>query len=166
MKNVQYPQLYILAALIVFGVIVALATVGAVLKIDGIAERPPFIIWVLALCMMTAMCIPPPKRRRKSMGARPATPLESLLGIEKAKACEDEIKSRSHRDDTPELRESLVKEILGRHLLKGNMQFSDIINCVPFHKKSAWQSLIQILVKEIYEANEESYQVDKNQKSR
>ena len=100
------------------------------------------------------------------MGTRPATKIESLLGIEKAAACEEEIRVRSHPDDTPEFREALVKEILGRHIHKANLRMNNISAFIGINDLINIRNLEAILVGEIYESNEEGYQVSKNQRSR
>ena len=100
------------------------------------------------------------------MTSRPATLIESILGIEKAAACKEEIRVRSHPDDTPEFREALVREILRRHIHKANLPLNDIAAFIGREDLINIQNLEAILVGEIYESNEEGYQVDKNQRSR
>ena len=99
------------------------------------------------------------------MADRPATTLESLLGVEKAKMCEEEIRIRSHPEDTPEFRKSLVREILRRHIHKANLRLNDIAHFIGINDQINILNLEAILVGKVYEANEEDYQVDKNQRS-
>ena len=100
------------------------------------------------------------------MAGRPATKIESLLGVEKAAACEEEIRVRSHPDDTPEFRETLVREILRRHIHKANLRMNDIAAFIGRFDLINIRNLEAILVGEIYESNAEGYQVDENQRSR
>lgn len=100
------------------------------------------------------------------MAARPATKLESLLGVEKAELCEEEIRTRSHPDDTLEFRKELVKEILRQHIHKANLRMNDIAHFIGRDDLINILNLEAILVNEIYESNEEGYQVDKNQRIR
>ena len=100
------------------------------------------------------------------MNSRPATTLESIIGVEKAKACEEEIRTRSHPDDTPEFRESLVQEILRRHIRKANLRLNDIAHFIGINNQINILNLEAILIGKVYESNEKGYQVDKNQRSR
>ena len=100
------------------------------------------------------------------MAARPATKLESLLGVEQAAACEEEIRVRSHTDDTPDFRKELVREILRRHIHKANLRMNDVAAFIGRDDLINIQNLEAILVGKIYDSNEEGYQVDKNQRSR
>ena len=100
------------------------------------------------------------------MASRPATQLETLLGVEKAAVCEEEIRVRSHPDDTPEFREQLVREVLRRHIHKANLRLNDIASFIGKDDPINIRNLEAILTDAIYESNEEGYQVDKNQRSR
>ena len=98
------------------------------------------------------------------MASRPATLIESILGIEKAKACEEEIKDRIHPEDRPAFRERLVREILQRHIHKANLGLNDIV-AITQKEEMCWD-LEKRVVSKIYESNKDGYQVDKNQRSR
>ena len=103
------------------------------------------------------------------MASRPATPIESLLGVEKAASCEEEIRVRSHPDDTPEFRKQLVEEVLRRHIHKANLRLNDIAHFIGSDDPNGQiniRNLGAILVDKIYKSNKEGYQVDKNQRSR
>ena len=103
------------------------------------------------------------------MASRPSTKIETLLGVEKAKLCEEEIRVRSHPDDTPEFREQLVREVLQRHIHNANLRMNDIAAFIgngSLKKLINIRNLEAILVDKVYESNEEGYQVDKNQRSR
>ena len=100
------------------------------------------------------------------MASRPASMIETMLGVEKAALCEEEIRVRSHPDDTPEFRENLVREILRRHIHKANLRLNDIAQFIGRDDLINISNLEAMLVNEIYDSNEEGYQVDKNQRSR
>ena len=54
------------------------------------------------------------------------TKMESILGENLAKKCQDEIEARIHPKDTPELREHILREIIGRHVKCRNLRIDEI----------------------------------------
>ena len=56
--------------------------------------------------------------------------LEDILGIEKAKACIQEIEARIHPEDSGMIRVQLIKEILYRHIESCDLSMRDLLNLV------------------------------------
>ena len=99
-------------------------------------------------------------------GARPATKLESILGVERAAVCEAEIQERIHVDDTPELRKQLVKEILYRHINKANLAIDDIQRLIEKSEKCYCTRMKNNIVNVIWDAQRDDFAVNPNQRSR
>ena len=101
------------------------------------------------------------------MAARPATKLESILGAERAAACEAEIKERIRPDDTPELRRTLVKAILYKHIDKANLPMNDIQKFISSSEFDYCKRMKNDIVCSIWEnPGSLEYHVHPNQKSR
>lgn len=85
------------------------------------------------------------------MGARPATKLESILGIEGARACLQEIEDRIHLEDTPQFRAHLIKEILGRHISNRDLSLTELIPFFPKMRKEYQRDLIGRLISDTFQ---------------
>ena len=66
------------------------------------------------------------------MTEKTATLLEGILGAENAALCEEEIRKRSHPDDTPEFRAQLILEVLSRHIRKANIELTHLLLFIHF----------------------------------
>ena len=51
---------------------------------------------------------------------------------ENAALCAEEIRERSHPDDTPEFRAQLVFEVLSRHIRKANIELTHLLLFIHF----------------------------------
>lgn len=80
------------------------------------------------------------------MASRPATLLESILGVEKANACLQEISDRIRPDDSVYFRVDLIREILGKHIQKADPSIRLIMSLMPEDQKEIGRRLVGILV--------------------
>ena len=84
-------------------------------------------------------------------GARPATLLESVLGVEKAKECEAEIQNRIHPEDESHIREELIESILARHIRKHKPKIREILQLLPSGKaKVIYDDAFQVLLSKVF----------------
>lgn len=80
------------------------------------------------------------------MASRPATKLESILGLEKARACLQEIEDRIHPEDTTFLRSALIKDVLYRHIEKCDLSLKEMVSILTQEEKPFYNRLIGMLV--------------------
>lgn len=96
------------------------------------------------------------------MAGRPATLLESILGVEKAKACEVEIQNRIHPDDEPSLRLELIYSILTRYSQESKPKIYEILQLIPSDKaKMIYNDALRVLMDRVMGEVSDNYPVNK-----
>lgn len=108
------------------------------------------IVWKQADVMVTN----PRPQKGDNMGARPATIIESVLGVEKAKECLAEIKARQHVLDTKYFREELRKEVITRYVQKQDLTLKEVDNILSLIDKgneSCTKRVVNIIADAVYE---------------
>ena len=94
------------------------------------------------------------------MAARPATLIESILGIEKARACLQEIEDRIHPEDSPYLRRQLIQEILYRHIENCDLSLKEIIVFLTQDEKHFYGRVIGMLVDKTFTEIQDTYEAN------
>ena len=81
------------------------------------------------------------------MATSPATLLEGILGVEKARECQAEIDTRIRPDDDPKLQSDLLLSIVTRHVKQSKPKLRDITQSLPsYDAKGVYDMAFGLLI--------------------
>ena len=91
------------------------------------------------------------------MADRPATLLEGIIGVEKARECQTEIGTRIRPDDDPKLQSDLLQSIVTRYVKQSKPKLRDITQLLPsLDAKGVYDMAFGLLIDNLLHAMRET----------